>query len=397
MKKNLLKVVFGVIIAILLWRIVMMFIGTGQKSPQMTKPPVAVETGEVTTGPIQEIREFTGTVHPYYQYVVAPKVSGRIVEIRKRIGDFVKKGEVIARIDDAEYEQALLEAEANLKIANASLVESQSQFKLARQEFDRAQSLKNKGIASEAEYDAASSGYTAQESRLHLAEAQVEQREASCKSAKIRLSYTVLSATEPGYIGERLVDEGSLLAPNSPLATVVGIEKVIIRTNIIEKDYGLIKNNQQAEILVDAFPGRVFKGVVKRIAPMLQESSRVADMEIEAANDSLLLKPGMFAKIKIVLSEKQNALIVPSSAIASVSEGIGVFTVDEKDSTAHFIAVKTGITSKDKVEILSPEISGTVVTLGQHLLNDGSKLILPGAAISDVKKDGKTSGKGSKK
>ena len=102
----------------------------------------------------------------------------------------MQRGEVIARIDDAEYQQAVLEAEANLKIAEAALAETQSQLELATQELERAQSLQEKGITSPAELDAALTNYDAQQSRLKLAQAQVEQREASLKSAKIRFFIT---------------------------------------------------------------------------------------------------------------------------------------------------------------------------------------------------------------
>lgn len=201
----------------------------------------------------------------------------------------------------------MLEAEANLKISQANLAEVESQFELAKQELERVQSLQQKGIASLAELDAATSNFNALRSRIKLAQAQVEQRQAALNSAKIRLSYTVLIATEPGFIGERFVDEGSLLAPNSLLVSVIDIDTVIVRTTVIERVYGQIQIGQTAEIEVDAFPGKSFYGKVSRIAPMLQEASRVAQMEVEVANDSLLLKPGMFSKVKVVLAEKDSA------------------------------------------------------------------------------------------
>jgi len=312
-----------------------------------------------------------------YQYVVAPKVTGRIIQIRKRIGDWVERGEVIVRIDDAEYQQAVLEAEANLRIAQASLKETQSQLALAKQEMDRAKSLQEKGIASPSELDAALTNYDAQQSRLKLAQAQVEQREASLKSAKIRLSYTVLTATEPGFIGERFVDEGSLLSPNAPVATVIGIDSVIIQTTVIERDYGRIRIGQPALTGVDAFPSKRFAGHVARIAPMLQEASRVARMEIEVQNDSLLLKPGMFTRVHVILNEKDSAQVVPREAVVSRGGENGIFVVDSAGAAVRYHPVQIGIVAEDKMEILSPELGSIVVTLGQHLLEDGSPIILP--------------------
>ncbi len=379
MKKNALIIIGIIFFVFLTWRIIILVKGgMGRDSRQFSRPAVAVNIDEVKYAPIQEVREFTGTVYPLYQYIVAPKVSGRIIEINKRIGDWVQKKEVIARIDDAEYQQAVREAEANLKIAKSSLSESKSQFGLARQELKRVQSLQEKGIASPSELDAATTNYTAQQSRIELAKAQVEQRDAALLSSKIRLGYTVLIASEPGFIGERYIDEGSLLSPNSPIVSVIGIDTLIVRATIIEHDYGQIHVGQSAEVQVDAYPSKHFYGKISRIAPMLQEASRVAKMEIEVANDSLLLKPGMFTRIKVVLSEKDSAQVVPSQAIVVRNGEDGVFIVGSGETAAHYFPVQVGIVTQENIEILSPKLDGRVVTLGQHLLEDGSSVILPG-------------------
>lgn len=382
------KILFGIGILLgcfLLWRIGVLIFSRGDDQTQRGRPPVAVEIDSVRFGEIIEVRQLTGTVYPEYQYVVAPKVSGRIQSIRKRIGDWVRAGEIIARIDDAEYQQGVVEAEANLKIALAALTESQIQFDLARQEKTRVESLQAKGIASASELDAAVSNYSAQESRLQLARAQVEQREAALKSAKIRLSYTVLNASKPGLIGERFVDEGELLAPNAAVVSVIGIDSVLIRTTIIERDYGYLKTGQSAEVMVDAFPGRRFPGKVARVAPMLQEAARVAQMEVEVRNDSLKLKPGMFARVEVVTAAKERTQFVSSRALVNRNNLEGVFMVAPGETVAHFFPVKVGIQTETRTEILEPTLQGLVITLGQHLLEDGSPVILPGQP--EVKKE----------
>ena len=284
-RKTIFRIIGVLFILFLGWRIYLLVIkDKGSSSQRFDRPPVAVEIDEVRYEPIRETRQLTGTIYPRYQYIVAPKVSGRIIKINKRIGDWVKRGEIIAKIDDAEYQQELLEAEANLKISLANLAEIESQFELAKQELERVQLLQQKGIASPSELDAASSNFNALQSRIKLCQAQVEQRQAALNSANIRLGYTVLVATEPGFIGERFMDEGSLLAPNSPVVSVIGIDTVIVRTTVIERVYGQVQKGQSAEIEVDAFPEKRFFGQVSRIAPMLQEASRVAQMEVEVKN-----------------------------------------------------------------------------------------------------------------
>jgi RND family efflux transporter MFP subunit len=378
MKKKIFLGIGALLALLFIWRIAgLIFSGDKENKGRPSRPPVAVEVDTIRHAAIREIGQFTGTVFPEYQYILAQKVTGRVNEIRKRIGDWVKPGEIVVRIDDAEYQQAVAEAEANLKIAQASLAEALSQFELAGQEKERVESLQAKGIASPAELDAAVTNYSAQQSRRQLAQAQVEQREASLKSAKIRLSYTVLAASEPGYVGERFVDEGALLAPNDPIISILGIDSVIVRTTIIERDYGRIKTGQPVQVMVDAFPNHEFTGKVSRIAPMLQEASRVAQMEVGVLNDSSLLKPGMFARVQVVMAAKDSAQIVPSQAIVNRSGETGIFVVNSADKVAHYFPVTTGIVTPERTEILSPMLNGLVITLGQHLLEDGSPVLLP--------------------
>ena len=378
MKKPLYLIPIIIVLAALAVRITMLIVkGSGDEKRQNQMATVAIEVDSVRFGPIREIREFTGSVYPYNQYVAAPKVSGRVVEIRKRIGDRVSPGELIARIDDAEYQQAVREAEANLKIAEASVIDTRSQLNLARDQKERMESLRAKELASNAEVDAAVSDFSAKESRYRLAQAQVEQRQASLESSRIRLGYTRLTATRAGFIGERFVDEGALLAPNAAVASVIEIGTVIVRTTITERDYRLIKPGQPADVAVDAYASRTFFGRVSRIAPMLLENSRVAQMEVEVRNDSLLLKPGMFARVRVMIASKQRAQIVPARSIVNRNGETGVYMVPENESVARYVPVKTGITTPDLAEILSPAIEGRIVTLGQHLLNDGSPVLLP--------------------
>jgi RND family efflux transporter MFP subunit len=377
-RKQVILVAGAAFLALLVWRIVTFVTADqGGRGQGYGRPPVAVEVAAVRLGRIEETRELTGSIHPLYQYVVAPKVSGRVVRINKRIGDPVRRGEVIAKIDDGEYQQLVLEAEANLRISYANLAETESEFELAKQELERAQSLAEKRIASLAELETARTKYEALQSRMELAKAQVEQRQAALNSAKIRLGYTTLTASEPGLTGERFVDEGAMLAPNSAVVTVIGIDTVVVRTTVIERVYGQVAMGQTAEIQADAFPERTFFGKVSRIAPMLQEASRVAQMEIEVANDSLLLKPGMFCKVTLVVAEKDSAQLVPTAAVVTRNGTSGVFVVRSGETTTHFVPVQIGISAPDLTEILAPAIDGLVVSLGQHLLQEGSTVILP--------------------
>jgi len=243
--------------------------------------------------------------------------------------------------------------------------------------------LRKKKIISESQIDAAESEFKTQQAKLEVAVAQLSQKKAALKIANIRLSYAQIQVTEnntAGYrvVGERFVDEGAMLAPNTPIVSILDIGKLIAAIHVIERDYPKIQLGMEAIISTDAFPGHTFNGKVIRIAPLLKEKSRQARVEIEIPNAQKLLKPGMFVRVHIQFDEHENVTVVPIAAIVKRNGTQGVFLADLKEQKARFVPVTVGIVNSVQAEVLDPPITGSVVTLGHHLLEDGSLIILPG-------------------
>ncbi|MBD3167459.1 efflux RND transporter periplasmic adaptor subunit [bacterium] len=393
MRKKTGIAIAALVVAVFVWRLVLLLGGEDTGGSGFGgKPAVAVETDSVQTGPVREIRRFTGTVRPLYQYVIAPKVSGRLLQLNKRIGDKVGAGEIVGRLDDDEVQQGLREAEANLEIARAGEAEARSRFQLARQELDRAQNLQEGGFVTEADLEVARSRFEAEKAGLELAKAQVQQREAALERARIQLGYTQLTAPREGYVAERYVDEGTLLRVNDAVLRVVEIDTVIVQASIIEREYGRLQVGQEAGVRVDAYPDAVFTGRVTRIAPVLREETRVAEMELEVINRDGRLKPGMFADVTVVLADKARTTIVPLKALVRVGEQDAVYMVEQAEDgpVARRVPVQMGIRGVEAAEILEPQLSGRVITLGQHLLSDGNPILLPeheGKSSGDLEAD----------
>jgi RND family efflux transporter MFP subunit len=158
---------------------------------------------------------------------------------------------------------------------------------------------------------------------------------------------------------------------------VIAIERLIAAIYVIERDYPKIKPGLEAEVITDAYPGQTFAGKVVRIAPLLKEKSREARVEIEVPNDRMLLKPGMFVRVRIQFGERENARVVPPAAIVKRNGSQGVFLVDLQSKTVRFVPVTVGIVNGNRAEVLDPPLTGTVVTLGHHLLEDGSAITIP--------------------
>ncbi len=358
---------------------------------QRNQGPVAVETAKPEIRAISDVREFTGTVKAAYTYVVSAKVQGRLVSLNKRIGDPVKANEVIGKVDDTEYRNALSEAQAQVRISKASLSEAQAQLSFTERELERVRELLKKGISSQVEFDALETQLESQKSKYELARAQLEQRDALLSQTQTRLDYTLIRASQPGFIAERHVDGGVLLSVGGPVVTVVGIDTVFVELAVSERDYQRLRPGKAALVKVDAVAEKEFAGTVFRVAPFFQTSSRTAVVEVAVANDSLQLKPGMFAKINVVLDKNDSALVVPSSAIVDKEGKFSVFIVGDS-AIVKQVPVEVGINDGSFAQIVSPaNISAPVVTLGQHLLKDGGKVRM-GSGES-----GKTSGGWEKK
>jgi len=343
--------------------------------------PVAVEIAGIEKSDILDIRYFSGTLYPVSQFIVAPKISGRLKDLPVNIGDTIQPGQIIAILDDEEYQQQVDQAQAEVEVALANLEESRSNLTISQRELKRTQILRKKKIASESELDAATAQYKTKLAGLKVSRAQFAQKEAALEIAQVRLSYLQIrlpKENNPGnwVVGERFVHRGALLSPGTPIVSILDIRSLLAVVYVVERDYARVQPGMPAEITTDVFPERIFKGNIQRIAPMLKETSRKARVEIEIPNPDELLKPGMFIRTWIEFDKHRNATIIPLSALVKRDNVQGIFSADMKEMKVRFIPVATGIVDEKRAEILTPQLSGFVVTLGHHLLQDGSTIIV---------------------
>jgi len=346
---------------------------------------VAVAVAPVTQGPIVDIREFTGSLRASDAFTVAPKISGRIARIHVDIGDRVQRGAIMVEFDDAEFRQAVAVAEASLAVARAELRRAESEAALATRELQRTQQLSQRNLVSEGELDTARARADSQQAAVAVAAARVQEREAALLTEQVRLSYTVVRADWNGgldsrLVGDREVNAGDTVSANAALLTVLGVERLIAVAYASERDYPLLAVGQTVSVVADALPEREFAGVIARIAPRFQEVSRQARFEVTVTNEDELLKPGMFITVRVEVDRADPATLVPADAVVQRDGRTGVYQIrqDENDDRtyAYFIPVSIGIRDAEQVQILQPELSGKVVTLGQQLLADGSPVII---------------------
>ncbi len=342
---------------------------------------VAVETAAVAYRTLEDVRFLDGALEAAAGYDVAPRIGGRIRALRVDIGDTVMPGDVIALLDDQEAAQEVAEAEAGLRVAEAQLAEAEVALQSAARELRRTRDLRAQRIASEAELDAAEAREAAEQSRVRLARAQIEQRRAALAAARIRLSFTEVRADWEGdgerVVGERHVDAGATVSAGEPLVSLLEIGTLRAVTFVTERDYGRLSRGQTAELRVDAHPDQVFSAEIIRMAPRFSPGSRQARVELMVPNPDGLLRPGMFARVRVVVGGVADAPVIPRDALVRRDGRDVVFVVepsgeDGAPPRVRMVPVETGIRGFGVVEVRAPVLDGRVVTLGQHLLQDGS-------------------------
>jgi len=395
-KKNRPFTILGsLFLAFLIWQIIARLPGGGQAGGPRGAA-VAVEIVAVERGGIRDIGNFSGNLIPKSYFTVVPRISGRIKALYVDIGDRLTRGQLVAVLDDEEYQQQVIQAEADLGVAKANLEEARSAQELAQKEYDRAKALHQKGILSDAEVEAAQSAFSARDARYKVTVAQQANQQAALETSRVRLSYTrIRAAWETGgdarYVGERFVNPGAMLSSNTAVLSVIELHPITAVIHVTEKDYFRLKAEQPVTLTSGAFPGRSFEGRVVRVAPLLKETSREARVEIEVENADGALKPGMFVNARIEFANKADATIVPTSALVNRGALQGLFLADLEAKKAVFQPATVGIVEGDRAEIIEPAgLAGYVITLGHHLLENGTALMLPanapGAAAPPAKK-----------
>ncbi len=349
---------------------------SGKKGPTAA----SVEIASVQVEDIELRRSFSGSLEAIDRFVVASRVGGRLVRLAVDLADPVTNGQVVAELDDQEFQQAVNQAQAELAVAEANLVEARNNLEIARREMERQNQLKKSGFATEAEIDGATARLLAREAGVEVASAQAVRAKASLAAARIRLDYTVVAAKwsgeGQGFVAQRHVDVGATLSANTPLLSIVALDPMIAVIYVTEKDYGLLEDGQSVTLRTDAFPGKTFQGKVARVAPVFNRASRQARVEIEITNKEQLLKPGMFVNADVLLGQARNATTLPLAALVNRGGETGVFLVNETGDAVSWRVVETGIRQGERVQVLG-SLNGSVVTLGQQLLEDGSSVIIP--------------------
>lgn len=292
-------------------------------------------TAKVERGDIRDVVEATGTINAVITVQVGSQVSGVITKLNVDFNSRVHKGDIVALIDPALFEGAVLQAsadldsgKANLQAARANLEKAKATLVQTKADYDRATQLTAQNITSKQQLDLAKANYDSMNASVGAAaatvtqaEAQMNQKAAALRVAQTNLNYTVIRSPIDGTVVARNVDVGQTVAASLQAPTIFTIaqdlSKMLVYTKTDESDVGHIKPGKQVSFKVDAFPKESFHGSVKqvRMNPTTVQNVVTYDTMIEFENPELKLFPGMTAYVTIPVATAQNVLKLPNTAL----------------------------------------------------------------------------------
>jgi membrane fusion protein (multidrug efflux system) len=330
-----------------------------QMAAMRAAPPlttVAVATATETEW--QPYLEAIGTLVATQGVYVSAEISGKVREIQFESGEPVEAGALLLQLDDS-----IEQAEVKGLIAEEGL---------GKLEFERAAQLLADKLGSQADYD--------------RTRANLQKTQADLAARRALLEKKAIRAPFPGILGIRLVDVGAYLEPGDHIVSLQQLDPIYADFSLPERYQSSITHGQQVSIQVKAWPDERFTGEISAIDPRIDSNTRSVRVRATLANPKLLLHPGMFAEVQLLLPVRSNVVTVPQTAVMYNPYGDAVFVVKEGDGalTVEYRQVQTGVVRDGRIEIRSGLQAGEqVVSAGQLKLRNGMAITIDSSVQLD--------------
>jgi len=309
------------------------------------EPVVPVEVASVSSGDISAYFTGTATVEAEDETDVVAKVGGVVEELCVEEGDYVKAGTVLARLDDEMIAVQLEQAKAELRKQENN--------------YERNKDLHDKQLVSTEVFQQVKFEYERQKAAYDLAE--------------LSLKYTAIKTPISGVVAERKIKVGNMVLQNQGVFRVSGLNPLIAVLHVPERQLERMRPGQRVILNIDALGGVDYQGYIKRISPVVDSATGTVKVTIEVKDSTGRVRPGMFARVKIIYDVHQGTTLAPKDAIIAEDRESAVFVV--QDSTAYRRNVVLGYINTTHVEILEGLMPGdTIVTTGKGSLKDSTKV-----------------------
>jgi multidrug efflux system membrane fusion protein len=341
--------------------------------PSFERPPAPVTVAAAVAENVPVYIDAVGKVTAREVVSIQPQVSGRITKIHFTDGADVKVGDLLFTIDPRPYQAQLNQAEANLAQAGAAL-------ELARVNFTRVESLSDPRAVSRQDYDT-------KKNAVALAEAQVGQNRAAVDSARLNVEYCTIRSPINGRAGQRVVDVGNVVSANTgSLLVIQRLDPIYADFTVTENELTAVQRNManrslRVEVRLPDDGVKPREGKLTFLDNAVQEGTGTVRLRATVANGDRYFWPGRFAKVRLILSTRRDAVLVPAEAPQQSAKGSFVYVI-KKDSSAELRPVKVGQRQGDLVVIDDGVNAGErVVVKGQLGVTPGGKVQIMQAAI----------------
>lgn len=307
----------------------------------------AVKVTKPVQGDVVRYVTVPGTIRANQQAVICAKVAGYLKDIRVDKGDTTKAGDAMAELEVPELEADLVKQRADVKVAATQLARLEGAVQ-------KAPDLVTPSAVDEAR-------------------ARVETAAATLERAETLLTYAKITAPFSGIVTARAADPGAFIAAGGPLVTIADFATVRAQVALPEVDAALAKPGQPVKVSVEALPGKVFEGTVSRIAYALDDATRTMLVEADLPNADLVLRPGMYANVKVGVEKHSGVMLIPAEALVMEKANAFAFTVAEGKAKKN--ALKIGFNDGANVEVVSGlSADGAVILVGKMALTDGASV-----------------------
>lgn len=307
------------------------------KAAEVRLPNVTIMAASYKDVPQSDV--YTANVEAYAKNNIAPQSPSRIQKIYVEVGDFVRAGQIVAKMDEVSLNQS------KLSMSNDSL------------EYSRIKKLYEQGGVSKSDFDAMELKYNVTRSQYQNL-----------------LENTILRSPVSGVITARNYDQGDMYG-GSPIYVVEQITPVKLYVGISEMDYTRVKKNDTVTLTADALPGKTFTGRIARIYPTIDAATHTFTAEVNVANSDRLLRPGMYARVTVNFGSNHSIVVPDDCVVKQQGSGVRSVFVLQADNTVKEIVVTLGRHFGTEYEILSGVAEGDkVVVKGQASLKNGSKV-----------------------
>ena len=360
----------------------------------------AVEAVQTRFGSLPLTQRLSGTVEAKNQIVVYPEINAVITDVFVKNGDFVKKGQPLVKLRDKEFTERLKQANAGYQIAQAQLKQAEARLNELQAELKRTETLAAQELASETELETARTLAVSAEADVALAQARLEQAQATAEERKETLSQTLVRAAISGTVGNRNAEVGMLVNGSTRLFSLGQLDNVRVEVILTDKMLSYLREGQRVEINNQNIAAGVLNASLSRISPFLNPVSHSTEAEIDLENTNGSLIPGMFVTVDVFYGESEQATLVPLSALyenpttgetgvyvteASFNEEAIVTKQSDKSiglsEPVDFKFVPVEVIAKGRMEagINGIEKDKWIITLGQNLLggDEGKARVRP--------------------